>query len=346
MLYRTSSALRGAVVLSSFLVGCGDSLLGPRPTGETGAVHPPPPIAGIRTYSGRAADSVLKLLDESFARLGRADYTAKRHAWRKENGVPENVGEPLASPPRAFAPNADLASTDGSIEKPAPKIVSHYEALHFGWKDAQVNISTGVEGEMTFIGDQGEIQLGSLTITTTNGASPFYASGGITRGSGDLISCGDLIFGGCEGQRYLAGLMMLDGAPFCSASGNGTVNYYAYNVSLQPGTSTSFTPLSTSTGGAQGGAAANGQVKATANACPQPTPTEPTGTPYSGDTPDGTGGGTSGSPTEPWQPEPTPSNPAPTAPTGGTLYCSSETVYQVIDGVEVFLGFAAVCYPY
>jgi hypothetical protein len=223
-----------------------------------------PSQPGVRVFAGRLADSVVHAFDAVWARGSHPDYREARRSWRKANGISDSVGDPGFTPVQ-FRPNAVLTDDEGSL-RPPPQILAHYEALHFGYVDQNMNVPDGVEAEVTFVGDQADISASSITITKKDG-STFSSSGEIAQGPGLIISCTDVLFGSCDNRRRLNGVMLLSGAPTCDASGSGTVSYYASNSN-----STLSGPVGIVSSGTSGDNATSiamtGAVSSAASPCP------------------------------------------------------------------------------
>lgn len=344
------AVLRGAVLFTlTWATGCHDSPLQPHPATPQRSVEPSP-AASRRTLSGRAADSLMSVLETHLASQGHPEYRETRVAWRKLHGVPERIRE-TGEPAARNAAIAELGDgTDGTL-KPSPRIISHYEKLYFGRNDEYFRLPTAVNAEMTFVGDVGDIQLGSLTITRNSGSSPYQASGRITAGSGQLLNCLDGFFAACGNEKYLGGMLILDGAPVCDARGSGNVNYYANNVNSSFGTALLGSFSSSTPGGIEGSTSSNGSVDGIAPACVPP-PAPPKGTDGGEDiggngTNQGDGstaGGTPGTGTpESWPPPPSPYDPSPTGPVGWD--CSGVVMSQLIGDEQIVLAEAYVCRP-
>jgi hypothetical protein len=328
-----STAFPAAVMLTLIAGACQDALVEPRARAlatETAALAAP---VHFRTFSGQRADSVLDALDAVWARAGHSEYRERRLAWRKENGVPAHVDDPALGRPGSS--NADVYD-DGS-PKPPPSIFSHNEAIHFGSYHDGVRTPGSLEAEMVFIGDAGDIS-GTITITSNNGAT-YPVSGTIATGPGQLVSCYDVTFGGCQNRRHLNGVLLLDRVPYCDASGSGSVNYYANNINPPLGLSVPFTTVGGST---EGGASTLGYVNGTAESCQ----TEDNGGQRSDPGVDaGTGGsGPPPAPTGPGlPPSPPPYTPQPIYGAPVQLWCQTTNVYTFVDGTL----FESVidCYP-
>ena len=334
---RSSTALRVAVLLTLSVAACNDAPLAPRrkpPQGVPRAAN----RAGVQVFSGPSADSVVRAFDAVWARNSHPNYQQLRHAWRKANGIPDNIGDPGVFPFPWIRPNAAVTEGDGSV-KPPPKILSHFEALHFGHVDQSMNVPDGIEAEVTFIGDQAEIEAGSVTITGNDG-STYQGNGKIAQGPGQLINCTDALSGTCDNRRRLSGVMVVPSAPTCDASGFGTVNYFAMNVSTPLGVN--LGSVSSGTDGTQSTTSASGLVSSSASPCSsgvdggqqsadstQTAPTGPIGAP-SGPAPPPTG------PNVPYAPPP---------PTSGgtttTFHCEQVKVYYFGMLFETTI----VCYP-
>ena len=227
-----SAALRGAITLTMLAVACQDSPVEPPARGPQPQPVPLVP-SPVRAFSGRAADSVMSVYESRWATASGTTPRQARLAWRKRNGVPDSVSDSTVSPPR-LGPSLDIVGGEGGGTKPAPIVMSHYEQLYFG-RYGIVNTPPGVEAQMTFIGDVGEIQLGNITITRKDGGAPFKTSGRIAAGSGQILSCADVMVNQCGNSKHLSGALLLTGAPVCDASGNGNVNYSANNLASSLG---------------------------------------------------------------------------------------------------------------
>lgn len=333
-----SSALRGAIIVTLCTAACGETAVEPTHTHALGRAAQPTATLSTRSFSGRAADSVSSVLEAAWARLGRRDEGNARHAWRKRNGVPDSVHDSLLAVPQVM-PNVNRAVLESDAERPAPSILTHVEELHWGYWNYSVNLPGAVNAEMKFVGDAGEISLGSFIITGTKTYATYSIGGKIASGPGEIIGCTDTVFAGCSNQRHLGGLMTLQNAPFCDATASGNVSYSANNSTLSSGTpllGTLFNPTngmsSSLTSSISGSAPACDDVK-TPPPVEQPTGSGPTET----------GGGTGATPPpEPWDPAPLPPPPSPDGP--ATFYCGTVKYYQIIDGEERFLAEVDVCY--
>jgi hypothetical protein len=338
---RFSTAVRAAVLLSALVAGCNDAPLAPRQRSLA------PTVASsdgshIQAFSGATADSVMNVLEAGWARNGHPEYRQARLAWRKTNGVRDVPGpqDPVViTPPNAYVYGEETM-------RPPPQILSHFEALHFGYHDSYMNVPDGIEAEVTFVGDQADITVASGTITGNNG-STYPLSGRIAMGSGQLISCTDAVFGACDNRRHLNGVAVLSSAPTCDAKGNGTVNYYVTNIN--PPITVSYDPTSIgSAGNGDQSASAVASVSSSAGACTSdndghpatdstsnapapPPPGSPAGPPPTYDGP--------GIPPLP------PSYPPPQI-AGGTedFWCERVDVYQYIGGVRTLLTSEIYCY--
>jgi hypothetical protein len=241
-------------------------------------------------------------------------------------------------------PMTVLVGGDGGSQRPSPQIISHYEALHFGHVDQYTNVPDGVEAELTFIGDQAEVVLGTLTITNKNG-SQFPASGRIAMGSGQIINCTDILFGNCDFKRHLNGVLILYGAPLCDANGSGSVSYYV--TSLNQSTGVAFGPDASFSANAPIATSAPGCPSAdSTNSDPQkPSPGDSTtNTPTVPSVP----GSPSGPPPVydgPGIPPLPPSYPPP-GPAGGTedFWCQTTDTYVYVNGVKTLFTTVIDCY--
>ena len=336
------AVLRGvAPAILATGIGCHDSPMQPNagmPTSSTDGRGVPSPN---QTLSGRAADSVMSILESYWAGNGHPEYRDARLAWRKANGIDERIRKLPGSDIAGMA-NAELVGGTEST-KPRPEILSHYESLYFGLNDGGIQLPSGVNAELAFVGDVGDIELSGLTITRKDG-SQYYSGGRITSGAGELVDCGDVFHSTCS-RRWLEGAMLLTAAPTCDATGNGSVNYYANNASTSPGGSVLGAVSFSSVDGA---AAASAAVQATAPACDPPSPPKPKdggediGGDGTGQGGTGSGGGGSDGGAESWPPPPPPPS-DPTHPVGWD--CSGVVMSQLIGDVEVFLAEAYVCRP-
>jgi hypothetical protein len=277
---------------------------------------------------------VVRAFDAVWARGSHPDYRQARLAWHKANGIPESIGGP-AFAPQPFPPNVDLISGDDGSWKPLPQIFSHYEAFHFGYHDQYTNVPDGIEAEVTFIGDQADISVSSVTVTKKDGTT-YQGSGNVIQGPGELISCGDIAYGSCDSRRRLNGVMLVPPAATCDASASGTVSYSVSNVS---------TPLGAYSTSGSGSSTANtsamGAISGTASPC------------TTGDGGQQTTDSTSTAPTGPVgvpsAPPPPPSDPyAPSYPptSGGTttttyFHCEQGDIYQNGSLFETKI----TCYP-
>jgi hypothetical protein len=345
---RFSTAVRAAVLLMALVAGCSDAPLAPRqrasaPTVTTGSG------SRVQAFSGAQADSVMNVLEAGWTRNGHPEYRQARLAWRKTNGVPDSIHVPGPQDPVVITlPNAYLYGEE--TMRPPPQILSHFEALHFGHHDSYVSVPDGIEGEVTFIGDQAQITATSVTITGNNGSSYAATGGSIAIGSGQIINCGDVVFGSCDSQRHLAGVMVLNDAPTCDAKGNGTVNYYVNNIS--PPISISYSPISI------GGAGNNNQsasavafVSSGAGACPsddaQPKPGPSTDTTSKVPTtpPPGAPAGPPPVYDGPGVPPLPPSYPPPRTAGGMEgFWCEQVDVYVFIGGLRTLFASEIYCY--
>jgi hypothetical protein len=285
-----SSALPAAVLITLFAGACQDAPVGPRaaPNAPASAVAHP----RVEAFSGARADSVMNVMEATWSKLGHPEYAQARLSWRKRNGIV--AGDSSARARSSTKPNAvlDEGSTEitGSESGPALGIIDHYEALHFGWHDAYSNVATGVEAEITFKGDGAQINLNSLDIRRNSGGADYITSGTIATGPGQIVNCADVLVGQCDNRRHLNGVRVFYDAPWCDASGNGTVNYWAYTAI--PGANVTAPPTSSNVRDA---VTAAGQVGGSAQACPKPGdntgPQSPAPDTVVQVTPVGTGGG-------------------------------------------------------
>ena len=325
MKYRRSLALT-AVICMAMAGACHDAPLGPRaPTRHAATLATRLPR--VQAFSGPAADSVMQLIEPTWLRLDRSQSAFTRLDWRLRNHVPARIN------PVEALPNDVL--TSGSTA-PVPQILSHYEHFYFGSHYQTSSTPSGVEGEMTFVGDIGEIKISSLTITPDSGAAPFVTSGGgIAYGVGSIINCADVTSGTCY-QRHLNGVRLISNAPDCNAHASGTVGYSA-SISQSTFNST----WGTSATGTGQSVSASAPISATAPACSSTT---------GGQTTDSTstaGTGTVGpapAPTGPNVPS-APPPPTPTSGAGGGFVCDRTDFYQIIGTTQTLLSTTIDCYP-
>ncbi|HZI41236.1 MAG TPA: hypothetical protein VFD67_06015 [Gemmatimonadaceae bacterium] len=336
---KLSTAFRAAVLGSALVAACNDTPVGPR---ERAPVQGALGLTHTESFSGASADSVLRLLD-----AGWHDHGAARQArlsWRRAQGVPDSVGDPGLPKPILFQPTADLLGEAGTGVRPAPQVISHYEALHFGRADQYMNVPDGVEAEVTFFGDQADIELANLTIASSSGAQ-FPASGRIAFGAGQLTYCTDILFGNCDYKHHLNGVITVSSAPVCDARGNGSVSYYVTNLNQSVGFGTT----------SDGSVSANAPISATAPTCPSADsinsgPTKPgsdstTQNPTDPSLPTGSPSGPPPAPEGPGIPPLPPSYPPPS--TGGTaeFWCQTTRIYTYVDGVRTLFVTVIDCYP-
>ena len=337
---RFSTAVRAAVLLTALVAGCNDAPLAPRrrlaaPTVNTTAE------GRVQTFSGAQADSVMNVLEAGWTRNGHPEYRQARLAWRKTNGVPDSIHVPTPNDPIVITmPNAYMYGEE--TLRPPPQILSHFEALHFGHQDRYMNVPDGVEAEVTFVGDQADMTVTSLTITGTSGSS-YSRSGRIAMGPGQMISCTDVSFGACDNRRHLNGVMVLSDAPTCDATGSGTVNHYVTNITPP----ISFGPISAGNGSDQS-ASAVASVSSSAGPCSsddghQPSADTTASTPTS--PPPGTPAGPPPGYDGPGVP-PVPPSYAPPRIDGGTesFWCETVELYVYPNGVRTLFGTEIHCY--
>lgn len=329
-------ALRGAIVLTVVATACQDAPFEPHASRSAPSAIAPVTAVRVRAFSGRAGDSVMNVLEAAWARHGRPEYGQARLAWRARNGVPAQIGDSFAAPP-VLVPNAVLVASTDVVTKPAPKVITHYEAMRFGYSNAYGNVPSGVEGEMTFIGDNGDINAG-LTVTAKSGAT-YTVAGKIATGPGNLVNCTDLSSTDCENRRHLSGVLTM-AVPNCDASGGGSVSYTAANVS----SSVSGVSFGT-TGSADASFVSVAQVSSTAGLCILDTGDQG-GLPGTDDPPPPTG-----NPAQP-DPDPTPwaSDPyEPQPPALGAppvvFWCYSVTANQIVGDMHLLLYTVDYCVP-
>ena len=243
---------------------------------------------------------------------------------------------PLA--PRSTPPNAIL-TTDGAT---LPQILSHYEKFTFGTHDQYNTLPSSAQGEMTFIGDQGEIDLASLTVTPNTG-TPFVSSGRIAIGAGDVVNCSDVVYGTCN-QHHLSGVIPLSGAPNCNARASGTVSYWAAVAKTAFGFS--WTTTSPSTAGTSAtSVSVSAPVSATAAQCSTGNNTGGQSSTDSTTTTPGTG--TVAPPPPPTGPNVPTAPPPPESPqpaTGGGYTCQQTDLYEVYGGNRTLILTTIDCY--
>ena len=245
---------------------------------------------------------------------------------------------PLAPRPPAtdeLAPNAILTS-DGSTTM--PQILSHYEKFSFGWHTASSSVPSAVNAEMTFIGDDGEIDLANVTVTPDGGGAPFSASAQMALGPGQIVNCADVTLGGCN-NHHLSGVAPLSGAPDCNARASGTIAYWAAVVRSSLGFS--WGPISTYTGSGLTTFSTSAPFSATAPTC-----TTQQSTSGGSDSTGTSGTGTVGPPPAPTGPNvPVAPPPPASAPTGGGFVCQQTDLYQLIGTNLTLLSTTIDCYP-
>jgi hypothetical protein len=334
-----STALRGAIIIPLFAAACGETAVEPR----SAPVVPRREASSIlvtRSFSGRAADSVLNVLGAAWAKRGRTHEHDAILAWRKRNGVPDSVRDSAVAPPQIM-PNVNLDVVASGVERPQPQVLSHTEQLHWGLNDLLSTALASIEAEMTFIGDHGEIRLSNLKVTATRTGATYTTSGLIASGAGDLIGCSDAVFGSCSNRRNLRGVMTLAGAPYCDATSSGNISYIASYVTVSTTPGLFGSPSSTSTGDTQSPTPLSAGIQGSAPACdtqqPPPSAQQPQG---DGPT-DPAGGPPEASPPAPWTPPDGPSGPPPSV----RWYCGTVTYYQTTEGDTRLLGEIDVCYP-
>jgi len=340
---RFATAVRAAVLLTALVAGCNDAPLAPRQRSAAPTVNT---AAGgrVQTFSGAQADSVMNVLEAGWTRNGHPEYRQARLAWRKTNGVPDSIHAPTPDDLVVITmPNAYLYGEE--TLRPPPQIFAHFEALHFGHQDKYMNVPDGVEAEVTFIGDQADITVTSLTITGTNG-SPYSRSGRIAMGPGQIMSCTDVSFGACDNRHHLSGVMVLSDAPSCDAQGTGTVNYYVTNITPP----ISFGPISS--GGGDQSASAVASVSSSAGPCSSDNGGQPPHDPSTDTTstapttpPPGSPAGPPPGYDGPGVPPLPPSYPPPRID-GGTedFWCEQVDIYVYVGGLRTLFGTEIYCY--
>jgi len=333
-----TTAFRVAVLLSG-LAGCTDAPVAPRQQSRGPEQNDPVSFAHADAFSGARADSVLRALDAGW---DHGEARQRRIAWRRAHGVPDSIGDPGLPKPIVMQPDR-LLVTDGGSPRPASQIIAHYEALHFGHVDQYMNVPDGVEAEVTFIGDQAEIVLGSLTITGDNG-SQYQKNGRIAMGPGQLTSCTDILLSSCDFRRHLNGALILSGAPVCDANGSGSVSYYITNLNVPLGSS-----------GADGPVSANAPIGTAAPRCPIADTTKAAPTTNPSDTtsdtptvPEAPGGSPAGPPPiydGPGAPPLPPSYPPPrTDGAPEDFWCQTTNTYVWINGVKTLFTTVIDCH--
>ena len=331
---RSSPALRTAVLSTILLAACTDAPLAPK-RGPSQSAHDTNSPTDVQVFVGKRADSVAHVFDAVWARRSRPDYREARHAWRKSNGFPDSIGDPgITAVP--FVPNALLTTgDDGTLQPPPPpppQIISHFEALHFGYGTGYLSVPDGIEANVTFIGDQAEISAVNVTITSTSGSS-FSLNGNIAQGPGPLISCTDVVLGSCDNRRLLNAVAVLPSAPTCNASGSGSVGYYVSNLNSSLSISGSS--------GTQASVTASGSVSASASPCP--VAADSSGQQTSDSTTTTPSGSPSGPPPPPSGPN-VPTAPPPPVPVVGStvsFHCERGDIY--VNGT--LFETKITCYP-
>jgi hypothetical protein len=262
-------ALPGALIVMILASACQDAPLAPRAP----ATRADQPRDGLRqmVFSGRSSDSLVEHVMLQWARRGHPEYGRAIDAWRRRELGTTRPGLLPAAPDPGAAPSR-LITGDAETIKAPPNVLTHREALHFGWSGGGSSIPTIVEGEMTFVGDVGRITLTALTITSKTGVS--YVNGGdLAQGPGQLINCADVTLSSCSSSRRLAGSVSLGTVPNCDASAYGSLQYTAQNVQATYATSTVPTyPVNTG-GDNTDTFSASAALQATANPCPVNTDT-------------------------------------------------------------------------
>ena len=248
---------------------------------------------------------------------------------------------PLAPRPPAtdgLAPNAILTS-DGST---MPQILSHNEKLSFGWHTASSSVPSAVNAEMTFIGDDGEIDLANVTVTPDSAGAPFTNSAQMALGPGQIVNCADVTLGSCN-NHHLSGVASLSGAPDCNARASGTIAYWAAVVRSSLGFS--WGPISTYTGSGLTTVSSSAPFTATAPRCATTQQQGTTGG-TSGDSSSTSGTGTVGPPPPPTGPNvPVAPPPYSPPPSGGGFVCQQTDVYQIIGTTRTLFSSVIDCYP-
>jgi hypothetical protein len=294
-------ALPGVLTFSLFAGACQDAPLAPR-----APAMPATPRQTRSTYSGRQSDSLVAAVLAEWAKLGHPEYQREIDSWRRQHlGTTRPSELPDAPDPRATPPSALLSEGDGTLKNP-PQVLSHREALHFGQNANGISLPTTLEGEMTFVGDEGRIAIGSFGITSKSGGT-YTLTGELAAGAGQLVSCSDPTLGSCVNSKRLAGSTFASSAPYCDATGSGSLNYTAQNIQSTFDIATSPQTAVSSGGGVQDQFNVTQQLFATAPACDTQT----------GDT--NTGGYVPPNPVDPYPPPegwPDP-GPEPYEPPGG-----------------------------
>ena len=316
MTFRLPTAIPAAVILTLVAGACQDAPVAPRAEGvapDTARAADLPP--GVRIFSGQSADSAMNAIVNAWAALGHPEYRARRDAWRAKERAPNAIAAidvAGGGPPK---PNRDEME---NASKPDPRILDHHEDLYF--TNPGSTIPGGVNGWMKFVGDEGKIDVGTVTFTGASWRT--FPGGTIASGAGSPANCRDVIFAECGATKVMEGALVLQRAPSCDANGQAYVSYMAFNVS---GSQSALGPLT----GSQTVAASTAPVFGTAPHC-------------SGDTngDSGTGDGGTGDPSPPWTPSDQPPPAAP-APIPTQFHC--ETV-EWWDAQGQMLGEQTTCY--
>ena len=339
----TSPALRGATLAALLAGACRDAPLEPRPSARL-PLGAGPQSSRVQTFSGARADSVLEVLEAAWAAHGHPEYGQARHEWRQRNGVEGQSKSPRTPPAHDETP---IIGNDGAL-RPPPRIISHNEALRFGWLNRDGGVPNSVEAEMVFIGDAGQITLNSLTITRSAGGAPYTGAGVIAVGPGEIVNCADALFGDCDNRRHLGGVILFPDAPRCDASGTGSVTFFATN--LKAGLSVGAYGVSVSLGGVPDGASVSQGYGLNQRAAPCTTdgddhndPQSPTSDSTNSGSPTGAGG----VPTNPLDPPatwPTPPSSDPHPAPYVDLWCQETDSYLVINGYPFLVDSVINCY--
>lgn len=336
---RLRSLALPAAICVAFAGACKDAPLEPRAPNQSQPSASPRPIR-TQTFSGQAADSVTELLEQAWSRSDRSPATHSRLDWRLRNNVPAHVRDAALIPSRATRPNALL--TDGSYTV-TPQVLSHTESFHFGHHDQYSTVASAVNGDMTFIGQEGEIDLASLSITPNAGGTSSFTNGQIALGPGELINCSDVTLATCT-TRHLGGVFTVSNAPDCSANASGTVAYWSAVAKTTFGVAWSTTPPS-SGGTSMTSVSTSAPITATASQCSSDSTS---GGQLSSDSTTTAGTGTVGPPPSPTGPNVPTAPPPATSPesgSGGGFYCQQTDLYSVYGGTRTLLSTVIDCYP-
>jgi hypothetical protein len=224
-----STALPAAVFLTLTMGACQDAFVAPRaPSLPSGGDAPKALPPGVRTFSGRTADSVMRQLLGAWARIGHPEYLADYQARREKSLAALLTGKAPGGVNREFVDGDDPYAEP---YKDPPTIISHIEQIYFGHDGDGINTPTGVNAKLTFVGDQARIDLSSVTISG-KGNSVSASGVPLASGGGAITNCNDIGYDRyCQSQKTLDGVVLLATAATCDATGQASLNYTSFNVS-------------------------------------------------------------------------------------------------------------------